>query len=305
MTQVEKKFSPTILVVDDNEDNRDILERYLKREGHPVLLASDGAESLEILHSDQGKTIGVILLDRMMPRMNGVQVLKQVRMSEPTIANIPIIFVTAMAMEHDILSGLALGAHAYICKPFKKPELLGKVNSALIRYKQQQELLVHLEKATGIPEWLDEGVCYLKTILAGGEIADYLSHMCAQRDAAAMSLSILLENSITHGNLDIDYEMTTALICEGMLSTEINRRLSMTHYGDKKVKINFKRDGKDIVFEIIDEGGGFDWRQYLSIRPGHSEDNHGRDIALAYHLSHQTLTYSDEGKRAIVRFRAK
>jgi len=118
-----------VLVTDDDQDIRDGIEIYLKNEGYNVLKAKDGKEALEILSKNE---VHLIILDIMMPNLDGIQATFKIREER----NIPIIMLSAKAEETDKIHGLSIGADDYITKPFHPLELIARVKSQLRRYTQ-------------------------------------------------------------------------------------------------------------------------------------------------------------------------
>ena len=114
-----------ILVVDDEKEIRDLLEINLRSEGYFVFKASCGKEALEILNKEE---INLIVLDVMMPDMDGLEVCKRVRANN----NIPILMLSAKVEDVDRIQGIMTGADDYICKPFNSLELIVRIR-ALIR----------------------------------------------------------------------------------------------------------------------------------------------------------------------------
>ena len=119
----------TVLVTDDDQDIRDGIEIYLKNEGYKVLKAADGVEALELLGKNE---VHLIILDIMMPNMDGITATFKIRAER----NIPIIMLSAKAEDTDKIHGLSVGADDYISKPFHPLELLARVKSQLRRYVQ-------------------------------------------------------------------------------------------------------------------------------------------------------------------------
>ncbi|WP_417899732.1 response regulator transcription factor [Bacillus haimaensis] len=117
----------TVLVVDDEKEIRDAIEIYLKNEGVRVLKAKDGVEALEMLHENQ---VHLILLDVMMPRLDGISATYRIREKK----NIPIIILSAKSEDTDKILGLQVGADDYVTKPFNPMELVARVKSQLRRY---------------------------------------------------------------------------------------------------------------------------------------------------------------------------
>ena len=119
----------TVLVTDDDQDIRDGIEIYLKNEGYNVIKAADGLEALEKLENNE---VHLIILDIMMPNMDGITATFKIREAR----NIPIIMLSAKAEDGDKIHGLSVGADDYVTKPFHPLELLARVKSQLRRYVQ-------------------------------------------------------------------------------------------------------------------------------------------------------------------------
>ena len=116
-----------ILVVDDESRMRKLVKDFLEREGHIIIEAADGMEAMDIFY--ENKDIALIILDVMMPRMDGWQVCREVR----ALSQVPIIMLTARGAERDELQGFELGVDEYISKPFSPKILVARVNAILKR----------------------------------------------------------------------------------------------------------------------------------------------------------------------------
>ncbi|CAM5784581.1 response regulator transcription factor [Brevibacillus borstelensis] len=117
----------TILVVDDEEEIRNLIEIYLQNEGYRVLKAADGVEALEMLRREE---VQLLILDVMMPRMDGIQACLKIREQQ----HLPIIMLSAKSQDMDKIYGLSTGADDYMTKPFNPLELIARVKSQLRRY---------------------------------------------------------------------------------------------------------------------------------------------------------------------------
>ncbi len=117
----------TILIVDDEKEIRDLIEIYLKNEGYNTLKASDGLEALTLLENNE---VHLIVLDVMMPKLDGIQACMRIREER----NTPIIMLSAKSEDMDKIMGLTTGADDYITKPFNPLELIARVKSQLRRY---------------------------------------------------------------------------------------------------------------------------------------------------------------------------
>src|SRR3954454_7983863 len=130
MTGKVRQMSATtgsLLIVDDDEPSREGLARRLQRQGYEVSCARNGREALEVLG---GRRFDLVLLDVMMPGMNGLDVLKFLRRIDSLI-DLPIIMVTAKGESEDMVEALELGANDYVTKPLDFPVVLARVRSQL------------------------------------------------------------------------------------------------------------------------------------------------------------------------------
>ena len=116
-----------ILVCDDDREIAGAIEIYLRNEGYTVLKAFDGVEALNIVRS---QPLHLIIMDVMMPKMDGVQATMKIREEK----NIPIIMLSAKSEDYDKITGLNVGADDYVTKPFNPLELIARVKSQLRRY---------------------------------------------------------------------------------------------------------------------------------------------------------------------------
>ena len=116
-----------VLIVEDDEQIRDGIEIYLKSQGYEVFKAGDGFEGLEVIRKNE---IHLAIIDVMMPRMDGIRMVMELRKSY----NFPVIMLSAKSEEVDKIMGLNMGADDYVTKPFQPLELLARVNSQLRRY---------------------------------------------------------------------------------------------------------------------------------------------------------------------------
>ena len=115
-----------ILVVDDEKPISDIIKFNLTKEGYDVVVAMDGQEALDLFESEEPD---LVLLDQMLPELEGTEVLRQIRTKSQT----PVIMVTAKDSEIDKVLGLEMGADDYVTKPFSNRELLARIKANLRR----------------------------------------------------------------------------------------------------------------------------------------------------------------------------
>jgi two-component system, OmpR family, response regulator ResD len=115
-----------VLVVDDEPTVREVVQRYLERDGYRVEVAGDGRRALDLI---AGKAPDLLVLDLMLPGVDGLEICRRVRAAGPT----PVIMLTAKSHEADRIVGLELGADDYVVKPFSPRELVARVRSVLRR----------------------------------------------------------------------------------------------------------------------------------------------------------------------------
>jgi CheY-like chemotaxis protein len=125
---------PVLLVVDDHEQNRDLLSRWLTKRGHRVLVACDGQEALVLI---EGGGVDLVLLDIMMPGMSGLEVLREVRRWRSEV-ELPVIMATAKSESDDMVEALGLGANDYVTKPLDLPVVLARVEAQLRQRRRVQ-----------------------------------------------------------------------------------------------------------------------------------------------------------------------
>ena len=167
---------PCILVVDDNETNRDILATRLEAHGYQTLQAADGEEALRGVAQHRPD---VVLLDVMMPNLDGLEACRRLK-SDRTVAFTPVILVTAKAATQDIVAGLDAGADEYLTKPVDQAALVARVRSAL-RIKSHEQVQA---QAADLANWnqtlarrVEEQVAEIERI---GRLKRFLAPQVAQ-----------------------------------------------------------------------------------------------------------------------------
>ena len=131
----------TILVVDDEQDLLDLIEYNLKQEGFDVLKAEDGVEGIEMAREHSPN---LVLLDIMMPKMDGLEVVERMR-EDSKLKRIPIIFLTARGDEKTEVEGLDKGGDDYITKPISTTKLISRIKAVLRRFEETEEMTDKIE----------------------------------------------------------------------------------------------------------------------------------------------------------------
>ncbi|MFA5389711.1 MAG: response regulator [Candidatus Omnitrophota bacterium] len=211
------KDKPVILVVDDQFQNIELLEAYLIPQGYEIVRAASGEEALKEL---SGSQIDLVLLDIMMPRMSGLEVLEKLRADEKTKL-IPVVMVTALKDTEDKIKALEAGCDDFISKPFDKVELLARVKS-ILKISHYLRQLDEKEKFKAVVDKISDGIAvcgpdYLikdnnAAILKYLNIADPADVNLVETLFKDYSVSIkkeaLMDLTITHKTFDIAREGT-------------------------------------------------------------------------------------------------
>lgn len=132
-----------LLVVDDSETNRDLLARWLKREGHHVTLAENGRRALDLIRQ---QPFDLVLLDILMPEMDGVQVLQQLKGDERT-KHIPVIMISALGETESVVRCIEIGADDYLPKPFNRAVLKARIGASLEKKRLVEQIQKERKRA--------------------------------------------------------------------------------------------------------------------------------------------------------------
>ena len=212
MISIETKKQKVILVVDDVAENLELLARNLQRLGYKVLLATSGAQALEIAHA---KLPELILLDVQMPGMSGFEVCTKLKEDEST-KHIPIIFITAKTEQDSVVEAFSLGAVDYVLKPFYNEELFARVNTHLRLKELSDEIKEKNEKLEQYVDMVERNIAISQTDRDG--IVVYVSdalcemsgfakdelighkHCCFKSGCTPQIVYLQLWNTITNGN---------------------------------------------------------------------------------------------------------
>ena len=229
---------PHILIVDDEKLNRDIIIELLEDENqYKLSTAPDGETALEMLENNP-KDFDVILLDRMMPKMDGMELLKKIKV-HPTLRHCTIIFQTAKIESTDISDGFKAGANYYLTKPFDEDVLLSVVRTAVEDKLRYNQIVKHLDKSRGAVNLLQSGSFEYRTLEEASVLASHLSWAFSEPEKLAMGLSELLINAVEHGNLEISYQDKTLLNQQGNWANEIQERLNSKKYINRDIQLTF------------------------------------------------------------------
>lgn len=289
-----------ILVIDDDDMNIEIIEESLSDKGYKIISAYSGEEGISLLKRYKDK-IHAVLLDWMMPGMNGLDCLSFIKSDEST-ADIPVIVQTANTNRSDITRGFDAGAYYYLTKPYSLGILYATVKVAVAEYKD----FLQLKRTVENDRREDESSAVRKefsfrTIDEGMDVLARISHFFPPASMVLYGLQELVKNAVEHGNLKISYEEKAKLLAENKFDSELNRRLASDEYKDKEARLILDISGEEICVSIEDEGDGFDYKKFLSFDEDRIFDLNGRGIALTIHKFGCNPEYSGRGNKVCVR----
>ncbi len=266
-------------------------------DGYTAVSAADGRTAWEILN-DQPSGIDLILLDRRMPEIDGMQLLARIK-DHPVFKDIPVILQTAADSKQDIADGIRAGAYYYLTKPIERNLLLSITAAAVDDVSRYNRLRKDIRDHAEALSLMTSGVFSFKTLDEADYLAAALAGICPNPRSAVVGLSELLINAIEHGNLGITIAEKARLIAEKRWTAEIESRLALSENRSKFATVDFQCADGRINFTIRDEGKGFDWRRYMDFNTSRIFDSHGRGIALARKISFDRLEYLGSGSEVV------
>lgn len=290
----------SILIVDDDVNNIEILKLDLEDNGYEILTGCDGVDGWEVLQQNK-ESICAILLDRMMPNMDGMEFLEKLKGDE-SVAQKPVIMQTAAAEKSQVAEGIRAGVYYYLTKPYDVEEMQSVVWAAVSDYADYSSLRSELQQHKQKTHLLKESSYEIRSLGDARYLSTFLANHYPDSQRVVLGISELLINAVEHGNLGITYSGKSRLNRENRWEEEIVRLQELPENQDKKVLVQFKRTDDDITLTIIDDGDGFDWQRYMKIDPDRATHSHGRGIALSNMLSFDSIEYRGTGNEVVCIF---
>lgn len=289
-----------VLAVDDEEFNLEILERHLKKAGYDSVAMEDGEKAWEYLEKNP-ESVDIVLLDKMMPKMNGIELLKKIK-KHPSLKDIPVILQTASVGVQEVTEGIQAGAYYYLTKPFAAEMLISIVNAAARDHRQKAELLKKAGHNKAVLELMKTSAYEFRSLEDARGLAAFMANCFPVPSRAIIGLSALLINAVEHGNLELGYAKKTELLNSGKWEDEIKRRLELPEFKNRKVKVTYERGPLEIKVVIKDEGKGFNWKPYMNFEPVRITDPNGRGIAMSNIVKGSKILYNDSGNEVTYTF---
>lgn len=288
----------SILAVDDEALNLEILVEYFADESEFSVDTADSGEAAWARLQIPEHTYQLILLDRMMPGMDGIELLGKIK-ADPRLACIPVIMQTAAGGAEQIRQGLEAGAYYYLTKPYRRDALMAIAHAALADASSRNALREQLKQHVGSLRFMQQADFSIYSIDEATQLAGFIAQACPNPEIAVIGISELLVNGVEHGNLGLSYAEKSSLKLDDQWQQEIQRRSALPENQHKRVCLSYRHDADRITLRIADEGAGFEWAQFLEMSPERAFDPNGRGIALARMMSFSQIHYEGNGNVAV------
>lgn len=288
-----------ILAVDDEPLNLEILVEYFDDPKYIVQTAENGASAWQMMEEAE-EAPHLVILDRMMPVMDGMELLKKIK-ADQRFALIPVIMQTAASAPEQIREGMQAGAWYYLTKPYGPDTLLAIVSAALYqvaKHAHAANIMLSTGRTLALAKSAEFEFSELDDVSA---LVATLSELCDEPTQVAMGLTELLVNAVEHGNLGISYAEKKELRLHGGWEEEINRRRALPECRERRVLVKLQRTEEGFTVTVADEGNGFDWNRYLDFDPERAFDPNGRGIAMARNACFADLRYEGRGNVVVAR----
>lgn len=289
---------PKVLAVDDEDFNLDILSHYLDEAGFEPVTAENGEIGLAKLYANPD--IELVVLDRMMPKLNGMEFIQKVK-EDKRFCDLPIIMQTAAASKEQVMEGIKAGVFYYLTKPYEGAMLISIVRAALSDSRNRKEMQDEVRRSKHVLGLMEKASFHFRTLDEAKNLSFFIANCFPEPETAIYGISEILINAVEHGNLGITYSEKTKLIMNGEWEKEIQKRLASAEYGAKRATLIYEADEEGISITVKDQGKGFDWKKYIEVSPERMTDPHGRGIVTAKMMSFSSVEYKGTGSEVICR----
>lgn len=278
-----------VMVIDDDVHTCWLLETMLNDMGQSTQIFSSPEEALMGMVKGDYRP-DCIFLDKQMPVLSGVDVLKAIQNIE-SLSETQVIMLSSDCDDDTIATSFFSGARLYLQKPVSRRMLqavLGFVKIGFENATAQKEQLKTIQQGA---QCVASMVLRLQRPDQVFPVAKLVSLLSSSPANTVLGIVELLTNSIEHGNLAIGYKEKSRLLEIDELDDEVQRRLNSPEFWGREVTLEATRVEQRYIVRITDQGAGFDWRPYMDFCPMRAAHAHGRGIALANHSDIQSLRF--------------
>lgn len=282
-----------ILVIDDNPDSIQSLRDLLDSNDYNIMAVHNGEEGFKVLLNEPEK-FSAVIIGKSIGNITSIKLLHLINAS-CNIKFVPVIMEASAGSFEEMEAYVRAGARYYIQLPLDKkilPQIIATAIRDQMRYTATQKLVL---ESKPIGHTLVRAEFSIKTLEEAQLVGNLMAGECPNPRLAAVGITEMLINAIEHGNLEISYTEKTKLHENEAWLEEILRRSKLPKYKDRTVTVKFEKTASHITIRIIDQGKGFNWREYQNLDTKRVFDNHGRGIVMARSLAFESLIYHDNG----------
>lgn len=290
MEAQKAKRKGKILIAEDGETLRTVLAKYLAREGFEPLEAADGEKAIELYRTLRPE---IVISDIMMPRMDGLSLLKEIHRINPAAS---VILMTGYGNEDILLKALQGGAVNFFKKPFNMKELVLEIEK-IAQYKEAGEqpalFCPDLVEETKVFRLVTTDAAYMPVI---NQIALQLPLLVNETEILNIKIGIeeMITNAIEHGNLGISFQEKSSAIADGRFGELVAQRMKDDKKGHRLVTVTSRLSRELFQVTIRDEGNGFDWQALPDLSAGNLLSFSGRGVFLTK-IYFDAVTYNAKG----------
>ena len=281
-----------VLLIDDDRVMRMMFEQQLSSFGCTVTTATNGQEGLGKLLQDD-ETIDIVMIDREMPKMDGVEFVEKMRNFDG-LAQTPVIMISGTDQADKIQAAADVGVYYYMVKPLKEEELLRVLRIVVDNCQLRKKFKSQISSYKAPYAFFQSATFYISKPHEAENLALFISGFYEDPNYVVNGLYQLFINAVEHGNLGIGFDDKSEIDSADSWRKEINRRAKLRENADKKVEIVLRRNKDGLYCRIADEGKGFDWKAFQSYDAVHVFKRNGRGIIGAINVFGQ-IKYNTAG----------
>lgn len=283
---------PLVLIVEDDRTTMMMLENRLIVQGYEVINATNGIAAKDAIEDNHEK-LDAILLDRMMPDMDGLELVKWLK-NQPKFSKLPVIMQTGSDAPAQIKEGIDAGVFYYLTKPVQEEILKSVVSAAVKESTQHKVLSSEIDRHRTSFKLINNASFKIHALDEADDLACFVANCFPDPQRVLPGITALLINAVEHGVCGISYEEKTKLISTGTWRQEVLRKLDLAENKEKFVDVLFNKESEKYTLKVMDYGQGFVWKKFMQVDPSRALDNHGRGVARA-NMLFDIIEYNREG----------
>lgn len=292
-THPEKRLH--IIAADDDEANLEIMVTHLTRAGYTVEAFQRGDDTYDAICKAPDK-VDIVLLDKMMPGMDGVEMLSKIK-KNPALRHLPVILQTAAVGVNEAKEAFMLGAHYYLTKPYDMSMLVSLVDAVARDYVMRVQVWSVISQEKVLISTMEAARFQYRDLQEAQKLAAALASTAKEPEKAGLVLLELLVNAVEHGALGQGYDRKRQLLSESQWDKELDRLLRLPENQQKYISVRYQKGNRFAKVTIADPGEGFNWMDYMDFDPMRLQDPNGRGVATANMMGFD-LRYNAKGNEA-------